>query len=275
MQAVRLLSVKGRADTGNTMGGKPFMSGTRTKPVGRGFTLVELLVVIGIIAMLIGILMPSLVSARATAKWVQCASNMRQVGVCLQMYANDNKGYLFPVGAPSPTSDGKPTTLGSNLPPNERWPTHVAAFDLTIPDPMPFNPAMYVEAIYDPEKFPAAPFTPRILVCPSDDDPREAHSYVLNRHLSDKLIKLTTRNFGGIKSPEVVVMGEKKSICRDYYMENSDFDRVVDQYRHGVSRGANYLFHDGHVDILQPKDAITGMDPWEPPVPDATSKPIR
>src|SRR5678815_874508 len=60
------------------------------------FTLIELLVVIAIIAILSAILFPVFAQARESARQIQCASNMRQLGLAMRMYLTDNDDVWFP-----------------------------------------------------------------------------------------------------------------------------------------------------------------------------------
>src|SRR5690348_10360690 len=128
----------------------PAVTGAAMKPHSRvsgslrGFTLVELLVVIGLIALLIGMLMPALSRVRERSMQVACASNLRQIGMNLLIYANESRGWLYPVGPPG--ADGLPTTLGSTLPPDQRWTVYV------------FHK-----------------WNPPIMLCPSDDQPAAEH----------------------------------------------------------------------------------------------------
>src|SRR5205823_1656423 len=110
----------------------------------RAFTLVELLVVIGIIAVLLALLFPAINRARAQTKKVACQSNLHQIGQYLLIYANSWSGWLYP-----------PEMVATN-PEDQRWPVAV------------FKPAVW---------------NPKVLLCPADVEPAAEHSYILNYHL--------------------------------------------------------------------------------------------
>ncbi len=68
------------------------------RAVVRGFTLVELLVVIGVIAVLIAILLPALTKAQRQARSIACLSNLRQLGMAHQLYLSENRNTIIPAG---------------------------------------------------------------------------------------------------------------------------------------------------------------------------------
>jgi len=81
----------------------------------KGFTLVELLVVISVIALLMGILMPALGKVRNVAKRTVCQSNLRQIGVAFRAYLDDNSD-VMPPACEYPTLISDPNDLGYRPP---------------------------------------------------------------------------------------------------------------------------------------------------------------
>ena len=98
-------------------------SASSCRPSDRGFTLVELLVVIGIIAVLIALLMPALSRVRQHAISTQCLSNLRQIGSIAHMYAAENKGFFPPaqIDVIDAITGGNPIAHGPMM---GTWPSH-------------------------------------------------------------------------------------------------------------------------------------------------------
>jgi prepilin-type N-terminal cleavage/methylation domain-containing protein len=129
----------------------------RCRPVGRrnGFTLVELLVTVSIIAVLMSIMLPSLRSARAGAKRVVCSSNIRQIGVGLWNYWTENNGtvpcIISPMTNGGAMSEGGPARgFGDPSVPDEdldpfdiqRWPQSLP--NVLMPTHLGTNPNVFV-----------------------------------------------------------------------------------------------------------------------------------
>jgi len=205
----------------------------------RGFTLVELLVVIGIIALLISILLPALSAAQRKAQSIKCQANLKQIGTSLLMYANNNNGHMLPLGAGG-------QRLGGGVPPEQRWPT----------------------VVLSPPKW-----NHPILQCPSDPNPGYEHSYILNVYLQKYDFRFGRAK--GINPSEIIVMGEKKSDKLDYHMDPGQWDDIVEEYRHGLYVGSNYLFLDIHVESQVPKMAkrLAQAEPWDPTPATMPTKP--
>ena len=120
----------------------------------RAFTLVELLVVIGIIAILVAVLLPALKMAREQALSAQCLSNLRQCGQLLYLYANQNKGFFPTMSLQSPetlTSGGQVTgeqgVPVSGDPPLYNSNTRDALFRLANPGRIPPDPNNQAELV--------------------------------------------------------------------------------------------------------------------------------
>jgi type II secretory pathway pseudopilin PulG len=209
----------------------------------RAFSLVELLVVIGVIALLIAMLMPALHKARVQSRAITCRSQLHTIGQAMMIYANDNRGWLFP------------SEQGLDVPINQRW------FLYVLHPVPPVN-----RQSTDPKDW-----TPRVLLCPGDaPDPENSHSYLLNHHLYETYhIKYSDKPPAGLTPLQVIVMGEKITTAPNYYVEilatGSTYKAQAEERRHGFALKSNYLYLDMHVSNEGANLLIEGADPWDFP----------
>ena len=201
-----------------------------------GFSLIELMVVIGIIAILVALLLPSLQRAKQQAKSVQCKSNLHQIGQALLMYSNEWKGWIYPPG------------LGANKPPDQRWP-------------------IFVFKVWNP---------PVMKCPSDVEDMAEEHSYLLNNHLAEHAIKFGSKVPNRTPSDVIVMGEKAWDYPDYYMNSNdirrvSDYYTRVNPWMHGLRLGSNYLFLDLHVETKTENEARAGVDPWGFPDPSPTA----
>jgi prepilin-type N-terminal cleavage/methylation domain-containing protein len=216
---------------------KSFMAARR----GRAFTLIELLVVIAIIAILAAMLLPTLASAKSKASQAKCSSNLRQLGLAMTMYADDNRGWL------PETTHGNPT--------NRSW---------------IFTMAPYVGKVDAIRTCPADPNARARMT-------NSASSYMMNEYTSVDLVDPfgsvleTFRNLNRLKKPTetITVFTCADTVSPSTYTDHTHSrnwpqgwpvlltDIGPDRHRTGGAnsdhtKGADcYLFADGHVSIIK------------------------
>ncbi len=215
-----------------------------------GFTLVELLVVIGIISVLVAILLPALNKVRQNAITLTCASNLRQIGIMFDMYVHDYNGWLPPLNwkhdldnsIPNHNSYGMVHALGPYMG-HPEWagqsltPPYIFQFDSAAKEA--FRRSVFVCPDYHPTGYSIQPYLSGIA--------ENRHLISLNPQPWEHT---RPRRVAQVRKPTHTLIHVADSY-QDYNLKNRSEllggKRSFDIYRHNNGTAANILFFDGHV----------------------------
>ena len=232
-----------------------FMTGIRLR---FHFTLIELLIVIAILAILAGLLLPALNTARKKAHSISCLSNMKQLYIAWMSYAGDNSEYIIPYYTDTGTAIGE---YSGTFPWFEQFMVHE-----------------YIPGIAGDTNAARAKAARKLFICPSDENPNFFYqnfkvfiSYGYNRYMtkkkefSDLSLPAHPMDRLSVKNP----YPDKTHVLADNWgreaTKNNSLSLIalnfVDEYSFNINAvhatGMNSVFLDGHA-------ALAVMSYWNP-----------